>query len=89
MSERFNCSSLPLSLSLSFARARTRTRALFVYCNEFQKNVQKIIFVEYANTVQLVDPCSVCGSLPWDTPTGYQIATDVTLTKISIQATAR
>jgi hypothetical protein len=29
-----------------------------------------------------------CGSLPWDTPTGYQIATEITLTQIGIQATA-
>jgi hypothetical protein len=29
------------------------------------------------------------GSLPWDPPTGYQIATEVTVTQIGIQATAR
>jgi hypothetical protein len=28
------------------------------------------------------------GSHPWDTPTSYQIATEVTLTQIGIQATA-
>jgi hypothetical protein len=33
-------------------------------------------------------PISYCGSLPRDTPTGYQIATEVTLTQIGIQATA-
>jgi hypothetical protein len=33
----------------------------------------------------------ICESLPWDTPTGYeyQIATEVTLTQIGIEATAR
>jgi hypothetical protein len=35
-----------------------------------------------------MDPLD-CAGLPWDTPTGYQIATEVTLTQIGIQATAR
>jgi hypothetical protein len=32
---------------------------------------------------------SICGNLPWDTPTDYQMATEVTLTQIGIQATLR
>jgi hypothetical protein len=31
----------------------------------------------------------LCGSLPWEPPTGYQMATEVTVTQIGIQATAQ
>jgi hypothetical protein len=30
-----------------------------------------------------------CGSLPWEPPTGYEIAIEVTVTQIGIQETAR
>jgi hypothetical protein len=50
--------------------------ALANFLNVLERNVTYIIG-------------SYCGSLPWEPPTGCQIANEVTVTQIGIEATTR